>query len=424
MATEIETLRLLTKRNLLLFAISFSLAAGVAFNVRPLLFLSECLLVLAGLCYWRSGRRREAFQLSREHHPRCFEDDLVQVQLRCFYAGKIALDLMEIRDTFSPGKSYYVYNLVTDPIRPSHELQLTYEDLCSHRRGIYTIGPARIGCSDPLGIFRHEHEFAVFTTLYVYPKVPGVERLDLLEEGTLRHFGEEVFPRTGRSEEIRSIRDYRPGDALNWVHWPSTARHGRPMVKEFDDNLVTDVSIFLDLHRLSLRGVGDVTSVEFMIKAAAATARVAIARSHRVQVFALTVYPDHVPLGGGWPHLLTVLDRMTLYRASGKHDFVHEVSKRIALLPRGGTVVWIVSATNFDLDRCRPLIERLIADRMKMIVILIDDRSFLKLFLEQEKMHIAAPQLPTIVRELKRLGCRTVTAASGDDLRLRMELLE
>jgi uncharacterized protein (DUF58 family) len=404
--------------------ISFALAAGTAFNVRPLILLGECLLVLAAVCYWRSGRRREKFRFTREHHPRCFEDDLVRVQLRCSYRGKTPLDLVEIRDTFSPGKSYHVHNLVTDPLRPSHELQLTYENLCSHRRGLYTIGPVRLCCADPLGIFRHDHEFEVFTALYVYPKVPGVERFDLVEEGTLRHFGEEVFARPGRSEEIRSIREYRPGDALNLVHWPSMARHGRPMVKEFDDNIVTDVSIFLDLHRLSLRGVGDVTSVEYMIKAAAATVRAAVARSHRVQVFALAQRPDHVPLGGGWPHLLTVLDRMTLYRASGRHDFADEVGQRVALLPRGGTVVWIVSSTNFDLARCRPLIERFIADRMKMVVILIDDRSFLKLFSEQEVMHIAAPQLRAMVQELKRLGCRTVTAASGDDLRVRMELVE
>ena len=424
MATEIEIFRFSTKRNLLLFAISFSLAAGLGFNVRPLIFLGECLLVLAVASYALSGGRREAFRFTREHHPRCFEDDLVNVQLRCVYTGRIGLDLVEIRDTFSPGQAYFVHNLVTEPMRPSHELQLTYENLISHRRGLYTIGPVRLSCTDSLGIFRHDHEFDLFTSLYVYPKVPVVDHFDLLEEGTLRHVGQEVYARAGRSELFRAIREYRPGDPLNLVHWPSTAHHGRPMVKEFDDNVVTDVSIFLDLHRLSLRGIGDVTSVEYIIKAAAATVRAAIARSHRVQVFALAHHADHIPLAGGWPHLLTVLDRMTLYRASGEHDFADEVRRRIALLPRGGTVVWIVSATNFDLDRCRPLVERLIADPMKVIAILIDDRSFLKLFSEQEVLHARRPPLRAIVDELKRLGCRVVTAASGDDLRVRMELVE
>lgn len=424
MATEIETYRLATKRNLILFMMSFALGTGVAFNARPLIFLGECLLVLAIVAFLHSGRKREQFRFRREHHPRCFESDLMRVDLSCSYTGKVALDLVEIRDTFAPGNAYFVSNLVTHPLRPSHELQITYENLCSRRRGLYTIGPLQLRCADALGIFSRRHEFDVFTALYVYPKVPEIDHFDLLQDGTVRHVGQEVYPRGGRSEEFRSLREYRAGDALRIVHWPSTARFGRPMVKEFDDNVMTDVSVFLDLHRLSLRGVGDVTSVEYMIKAAAATVRAAIARAHRVQVFSLSGHSDHVPLAGGWAHLLTVLDHMTVYRAGGDHDFAEEVRRRIALLARGGTVVWIVSATNFNLERCRPLVEQLAADGTRIIVILIDDRSFLKIYLEQEAMHLEAPQLRTTVVELKRLGCRVVTAGSGDDLRVRMEMIE
>lgn len=424
MATEFETYRLATKRNLLLFMISFSLGTGVAFNVRPMIFLGECLLVLGVAAYLQSGGTRARFRFRREHHPRCFEDDLMRVDLTCHYTGRVALDLVEIRDTFPPGNAYFISSLATRPVRSSHELQITYENLCSRRRGLYTIGPLRLRCADALGVFRHTHEFDVFTALYVYPKVPEVEHFDLLQEGTLRHVGQEVYPRAGRSEEFRSVREYRPGDALRLIHWPSTARHGRPMVKEFDDNVVTDVSIFIDLHRLSLRGVGDVTSVEYMIKAAAAAARAAIARAHRVQVFSLSGHPDHVPLAGGWSHLLTALDHMTVYRATGEHDFADEVRRRIALLTPGSTVVWIVSATNFDLGRCRPLVEQLLGDQMRVIVVLIDDRSFLKLYLEQETMHLEAPQLATTAAELKRFGCRVVTAGSSDDLRVRMEMVE
>lgn len=424
MPVNIEPYRISTKRNAVLFMISFSLAAGLGFNVRPLIFLGECLLVLAVFAHLRSGNRKELFHLSRSHNQRCFEDDLVDVELRCHYTGRVDLDLVEIRDTFPPGKSFYVSNLVTQPLGRSHELHLTYENVCSRRRGLYTIGPIRIACSDSLGIFQREHEFDVFTSLYVYPKVPEVEHLDLLEEGTLRHVGREVSPRIGRSEEFRSIREYRQGDPQRMIHWPSTARHGGPMVKEFDDDVVTDVSIFIDLHRLSLRGVGDVTSVEYMIKAAAATARSAISRGHRVQVFAINRHSDHVPLGGGWPHLLTVLDRMTLYRALGEPDFTAEIRARIALLSPGGTVVLAATATNFDLERIRAIVERMIDDRMRVIVILVDDRSFLKLYLEQESTHLEAPHLRTSVSELKRMGCRVITAASGDDLRVRMEMVE
>jgi len=424
MPADIETFQLSTKRNLLLFMLSFALAAGFAFNVRPLIFLGECLLVLALITCWRSGRRHEDFEFQRCHNPRCFEGDLLLVGIKCWYTGRLPLYLVEIRDTFPPGDPYYVDSLAV-LLKPSHEIELRYENLCSRRRGLYTLGPIHVVVADPLGIFHHEYEYPAFTPLYVYPSVPEVTALDLLEEGTLRHVGQEVVARAGRSEEFRAVREYRPGDAYNLVHWPSTARHGRPMVREFDDEVMTDVSLFLDLHRLSLRGLGDVTSLEYMIKTAAVTVRAAIARAHRVQVFAIGHRPDdHIPLGGGWPHLLTILDRMTLYRASGNHDFAEEVGKRIALLTRGGTVVLIVSATNFHLDRMRPLIEQMIGDRMRVLAVLIDDRSFLKLYLEQEAMHLAAPQLAATVLELKRMGCRVITAASGDDLHMRMEMAQ
>ena len=39
-------------------------------------------------------------------------------------------------------------------------------------------------------------------------------------------------------------------------------------------------------------------------------------------------------------------------------------------------------------------------------------------------MHIEAPQLRATATELKRLGCHVITAASGDDLRVRMEMME
>jgi uncharacterized protein (DUF58 family) len=423
MPSEFETYRLATKRNALLFMTSFALAAGFGFNVRPLIFVAECLVVLTLYAWWTSGQRRRKYKFTRRHYPRCFENDVVRVGLQCRFKDRARLYLVEVRDTFPPGSAYYVSNLAIR-LQPGHVLELIYDNLCSHRRGLYTIGPLHLHVADPLGIFPHQYEFPVFTSLYVYPQAPQVDGFDLLEEGTLRHVGQEVVSRAGRSEEFRSIRDYRPGDPLSLIHWPSTARHGRPMVKEFDENIVTDVTIFLDLHRLSLRGLGDVTSIEYMIKAAVATARTAIDRAHRVQVFAVGQQIDHVPPGGGSPHLLTILDRMTLYRANGDHDFVEEVLKRIAFLPRGGTAVLIVSATNFDLDRMQPVIEQLIEDRMRVITILIDDRSFLKLYLEQETKHVRAPKLPEIVRQLKQAGSRVVTVAINDDLQVRMEMME
>ena len=44
------------------------------------------------------------------------------------------------------------------------------------------------------------------------------------------------------------MREYRPGDAFNRIHWPTTARTNRLMVREFELDPTVDVWIVLDLH--------------------------------------------------------------------------------------------------------------------------------------------------------------------------------
>ena len=46
-----------------------------------------------------------------------------------------------------------------------------------------------------------------------------------------------------------SVRPYAPGDAMNRIHWKTTARHGEIQVKEFDLEQTADAWIILDLQR-------------------------------------------------------------------------------------------------------------------------------------------------------------------------------
>ena len=50
----------------------------------------------------------------------------------------------------------------------------------------------------------------------------------------------------GDSEEFVGLRDYRPGDPLQRVHWKSFARTGRPIVKEYQDEFFERHALVLD----------------------------------------------------------------------------------------------------------------------------------------------------------------------------------
>jgi len=50
----------------------------------------------------------------------------------------------------------------------------------------------------------------------------------------------------GDSEEFLALRDYRPGDPLQRVHWKSYARTGKPVVKEYQDEFFERHALVLD----------------------------------------------------------------------------------------------------------------------------------------------------------------------------------
>ncbi len=50
----------------------------------------------------------------------------------------------------------------------------------------------------------------------------------------------------GDSQEFIQLRDYRPGDPLRHIHWPSFAKAGRPVVKEYQDEYFTRYALVLD----------------------------------------------------------------------------------------------------------------------------------------------------------------------------------
>jgi len=53
-------------------------------------------------------------------------------------------------------------------------------------------------------------------------------------------------PRAGSGTELFGVREYRPGDSLRRIHWRSSARHGKLVVREFEPPGVQTLGIFVD----------------------------------------------------------------------------------------------------------------------------------------------------------------------------------
>jgi uncharacterized protein (DUF58 family) len=120
--------------------------------------------------------------------------------------------------------------------------------LC-YQRGRYTLGPVTLSSGDPFGLFLFKKELPGFTShVIIYPKTIDLPNFHPpIGEQT---GGEAIHRRTHYvTTNVSTIRDYTFGDSLNRIHWPSTARTGRMMVKEFELDPMADVWIFLDLEK-------------------------------------------------------------------------------------------------------------------------------------------------------------------------------
>lgn len=119
--------------------------------------------------------------------------------------------------------------------------------LCQ-QRGRFTLGPVILTSGDPLGIFRFTRPVTETASLVVAPAtipVPGF----MPPTGYLPG-GEAMYRRTPYiTASVSGVRDYAPGDSFNRIHWPSTARTGRLISKEFELDPQADLWIFLDMER-------------------------------------------------------------------------------------------------------------------------------------------------------------------------------
>lgn len=112
-----------------------------------------------------------------------------------------------------------------------------------HRRGIISIGPASTVRRDPLGLFRRERTWQEAETLYVHPQTL---RLPSMSSGLIRDL-EGQASRTIVTDDLsfHAIREYQAGDSRRQVHWKSTAKTGKLMVRQYEETRRSGISIVL-----------------------------------------------------------------------------------------------------------------------------------------------------------------------------------
>ena len=119
--------------------------------------------------------------------------------------------------------------------------------ISSRHRGLINVGPARAVRSDALGLLRRVRMWDEPVLLHVHPRTVRVPfdatgfQLDVEGVATGKLSSSDV--------SFHALRDYEPGDDRRAVHWQSTARLGKLIVRQYEETHRSHHVIVLDTSR-------------------------------------------------------------------------------------------------------------------------------------------------------------------------------
>ena len=152
-------------------------------------------------------------------------------------------------------------------VRSGRVLRGRYE-VVSAFRGRYRLGGAELVIGDGFGLAEARIALDRSDEVIVYPRVYPLEGLFTDAGGSSGEQGRALLHRTA-GYDLHSIRDHQQGESLRRVHWRSTAKRRKLMVKELQDTPRDEASVLLDGDAQALAGEAPESTFDYQVRAAA-----------------------------------------------------------------------------------------------------------------------------------------------------------
>jgi uncharacterized protein (DUF58 family) len=386
-------LRVTTRHWVLLFA--WGIVAALAYQTGRDIFFRVAYLILAVECFslfW-AAYSIATFRLERKTiTPRSQVGRFVEEQFLSHNTGRLTKIWIEIRDEsdLPMHRASRVLNALGARVRWGW----TVRTVC-RRRGRFRMGPITLATGDPFGLFIFHRRLRDMTSaITVYPAT-----IDLLTfapaQGQLPG-GEALQRRTHHiTTNVAGTREYAPGDSFNRIHWRSTARMERLIVKEFELDPSADVWIYLDMEREIQAGLWheDVwnehdqsplwltsqqlrlppSTEEYGVTIAASLAKYFLRHQRAVGFVAYGHEREIVQPDRGERQLQRLLQVLAVLRAEGRIRFADVLALEGARLGRNNTLVAITASAELEHVRVLREIKR---RGLRIVAVLADVNTF------------------------------------------------
>ena len=260
-------------------------------------------------------------------------------------------------------------------------------------RGGFQLGPTKISTGDPFGLFSHAKVIAPKETLIVFPVINEIQSFSfppgMLPGGqVIRSKSYDVTPHAA------GIREYVHGDAMKRIHWPTSARRGQLMVKEFEQDPQAEIWLYLDSQKaihyekpyqqeeLPLDSMMFVKRPKFKLPPSTLEYSVSITASLAHYFIGQRRAVGYVSAGQTFNVLQAerserqeakILETLAFVEANGALSIAALVTAQASQLPQGSSVILVTPTVRADIVHA--------ADELQMrylrpVVVLLDTESF------------------------------------------------
>ena len=272
----------------------------------------------------------------------------------------------------------------------------------ARKRGVYTLGPVRVSNTDPFGMFRRERLFGSTENVVVYPRVYDLDAFhvpasDLMGETSMMTRTHNVTP------QASTVRDYAFGDSFSRIHWPTTAKQGRLMSKEFDLGRAGEMWLLVDLHEEFQAGEMEDSTDEYAVSVGASLAKRYIQSMLPVGLIAYGDQRHFLPAETGAGQFERILDTLALSKASGVTPLEVVLPKEEPLWGHRSSLVVITASPRREWVLA---VGELARRGVRVAAVLVDSDSFGARFNSLE-----------LTEHLMTAGIATYLVRKGDDIR-------
>jgi uncharacterized protein (DUF58 family) len=156
--------------------------------------------------------------------------------------------ILPVRVDLTVGRGFASFDLPSLAAGGEHDELIVVP---TSRRAVIPVGPASSVVADPLGMLKREVSTSNTVELFVHPRVVPLPNLS---SGLLRDLEGQTTKDLSTSDlAFHTLREYVPGDDRRYIHWRSSAKAGKLLVRQFLDTRRSRVTIVVDADLTSYR---------------------------------------------------------------------------------------------------------------------------------------------------------------------------